>query len=225
MNAVDFPDDYPFQNGPDGWPLVRAFFQQIHMLYGDPASIMFGRIREGAKRGVRNLAKKLRVMVALVRRLILIEALTLHPLEIKAGKKLGPRKRAYKVEIILLTAQPCVTFFNNIPRPTEDASAWRASLQLFPTIGRRNQQPIGRHHFRPKNPLRMLRRLALRLEALRRIAADPTKYALRYAQQMRTRPPLWLLEPFPGRAVDRANAHIVRPAHTIALQAALGDTS
>jgi len=223
MTFADLPDNHPFQNGPDGWPLLRAMLEQLRIFYGTPACVMLGRMREGALRSVRNLATKLRVMIALTRRLILIEAATLTPPERKSRTPRGPRKRNITPEGLI--AEPGVTFFKYAPHPTEDSSTWRAALQLFPNTSKHTSPPISPHQFRPQNPFRMLRKLALRYEALRRIAADPRKYALRYAQLRPKRPPPWLLEPFPGRAVDRANAHYVYPAHAIALKAALNNSS
>jgi len=224
------PDDYPFQHGPDGWPLVRRILDETRVLFGSPSAIMFGRLHAGAVRGLSTLERRLNLLLALVRRLVLIEACALSAAPV-ARQKPRPHstpKQKLPVQIYVVQAEPVVSFFTNKPRLKEDSATWRVALHLFPQPRRKIKRPLlfkrpaPHPTFKPSTARRtrmhQFRRIAARLEALRRVAADPARYARRVARMRLTRQPEWILDPFPGRLIGCAHAEIVRPAHIVALQ-------
>jgi len=223
MTNTDDPPQ-PFQHGPDGWPLVRRLIENVAAYFGNPTTIYFANLRPAAARNRFKLKQTLNLMLALVRRLILIESLAI---TLKPGAPRGPRPRKQKLPIITYVVQPepVVAFFTNKPRMKEDSQHWRISLQLFPTPTKKRPPPPRKSpwskppHFTITDRSRRnaLREMALRFEALRRIANNPARYARRVARLRLKRPPLWLLEEIKPRRLGD-HAYLLKPAHRVAMQ-------
>jgi len=229
MRRMTTADDAPppFQHSPEGWPLVRRLIENVAGYFGNPTTIYFANLRPAAARNRFKLKQTLNLMLALVRRLILIESLAI---VLKPGKLLGPRPRKQKVPIVtyVIQREPCVEFFTNKPRMKEDSQHWRVSLQLFPSPQKKREKPPRTSIW--QRPLQFtitersrrnaLREMALRFEALRRIANNPARYARRVARMRLKRPPLWLLEEIKPRRLGD-HAYLLKPAHRVAMQLVL----
>ena len=217
----------PFQHSPDGWPLVRRLIENVTGFFGDPSTLYFANLRPRAAYNRFKLKQTLNLMLALVRRLILIESLAI---VLKPGTLRGPRPRKQKLPIVTFVVQsePCVAFFTNKPRMKEDSKHWRVSLHLFPSPQKKREKPPRKSIW--SKPLQFtvtersnrnaLREMALRFEALRRVANNPARYARRVARLRLKRPPLWLLEEIKPRRLGD-HAYLIKPAHRVAMQMVL----
>jgi hypothetical protein len=168
-------------------------------------------------RALGHIDKKLRLLLALVRRLILIEAaeIVLKPIAPRAPAQRQPKPATpYGFRTLDLLKEK--------PRMKEDSATWKVSVQLFPHTGKRQRS---RHAaFTAARKRHILRALAFRFEALRRVAANPAYYAQRFARFRKLNPPRWLFERFPSRTLAGLDTELLRPAHIVALKVAIDTT-
>ncbi len=163
------PPDPDFLKSDDGWPAFRRVLAYLCDFYGEPRDLALAPPLAGDVR--RLLSFFLRVLEALARRLLLIEADMLEPLVVTVQGFGAWSERAPKTGAAR-------------PRWSEAPGTWRCAPPLSTPL--RASAASAQKTCAPRNFLHEGNRgLAYRLEALRRAAQDPALYARRLAARIR----------------------------------------